>query len=100
NAVLHGLAIPDLTDENHIGRLAQSVLQRGVPGVGVHSHLAVRDHAAFVLVNVFDGIFDGDDVAAGLLVAVADHRGQRGGLSGAGAADNDHQAALGEHDLL
>ena len=61
---------------------------------------AVRDHAALVLVHVLDRVLDRDDVAAGLLVAVADHRRQRGRLARAGAADQDHQAALGQHDLL
>ena len=56
--------------------------------------------AALVLVHVLDRIFDRDDVAARLLVAVADHRGERGRLARAGAADEDHEAALGQHDLL
>src|SRR6188508_3286416 len=40
------------------------------------------------------------DVAAGLLVAVADHGRQRSRLTGARAAHHDHQAALRQHDLL
>src|SRR4029077_13247188 len=35
-------------------------------------HLAVRDDAALVGVHVLDRVLDGDDVPAGLLVAVAD----------------------------
>ena len=100
NAVLHGLAIADFADQDDVGRLAQRVLQRGVPVVGVDAHFAMRDHAALVLVHVFHRIFDGDDVAAGLFVAVADHRGERGGLARAGAAHQDHEAALGQHDFL
>ena len=86
NAVLHRLAVADLTDQDDIGRLAQGVLQRGVPGIGVHADLAMRDDAALVLVDVLDRILDRYDVAARLLVAVADHRGQRGGFARAGAA--------------
>ena len=100
DAVLHRLAVPDLADQDDVRRLAQRVLQRVVPGFGVHADLAVRDHAALVLVHVLDRVFDGDDVAARLLVAVADHRGERGRLARARAADEDHQAALGEHHLL
>jgi hypothetical protein len=62
--------------------------------------LALRDHAALVLVHVLDRVLDRDDVAAGLLVAIADHRRERRGLARAGAADQDHEAALGQHDLL
>ena len=100
NAVFHGLAIADFADEDHIGRLTQGVLQRQMPALAVDADFAVRDHAALVGVHVFHRIFDGDDVAAGLFVAVADHGRERGGLSRAGAAHQDHEAALGQHDLL
>ena len=100
DAVLHRLAITDLTDEDHIRRLTQGVLERVVPRFGVHADLAVRDHATFVLVDVLDGVFDGDDMAARLLVAIADHRGQRSRLARACAADQDDEAALGEHHLF
>ena len=50
--------------------------------------------------HVFDRILDGDDVAAGLLVAVAHHGGKRRGFSGARAADDDDESALGEHHVL
>ena len=68
--------------------------------IGIDADFALRDDAALVRVHVLDRVLDGDDVAAGLLVAVADHRGQRGRLARAGAAHHDHQAALGQHDFL
>src|SRR5487761_110160 len=46
NAVLHGLAVADLADQDDIRRLAKSVLERGVPRVGVDADLAVGDDAA------------------------------------------------------
>ena len=100
DAVLHGLAVADFADEDDVRRLAQGVLERVMPRFGVHADFAVRDHAALVLVHVLDRVFDGDDVAARLLVAIADHRGERGRFARAGAADQDHEAALGQHDLL
>ena len=71
-----------------------------MPRVGVHPHFTVGDDAALVLVHVLDRILDRHDVPARLLVAVADHRGERRGFSGAGAAHDDDEAALREHDLL
>ncbi len=39
-------------------------------------------------------------MAAAVLVAVTDHRRQRGGLAGTGSPDEQHQAALGQRQLL
>jgi len=61
---------------------------------------AVGNHTPFVLMHVPRWIFDGDDVAAGLLVAIAHHRRERGRLAGAGATHENHEAALGQHDFL
>jgi len=50
--------------------------------------------------HVLDRIFDGDDVAVTVLVAVADHRGHRGRFAGAGATDEQYQTAFGHHHVL
>src|SRR5690606_41751056 len=55
---------------------------------------------SLVVVHVLDRVLDRDDVAAGLLVAVVQHRCERGGLTRAGAADDDDQAALAHDDVL
>ena len=51
-------------------------------------------------VHVLDRVLDRDDVAGRGAVAVVDHRRQRGRLARAGAADDQHQPALGHHDVL
>ena len=66
DAVLHGFAFADLADQDHVRRLAQRVLQRRVPGLGVHADFAVGDHAALVRMHVLDRVLDGDDVTAGI----------------------------------
>ncbi|MCY1435404.1 hypothetical protein D9M71_514990 [compost metagenome] len=100
HGVVHGFPRADFADHDHVRRLAQGVLQRHFEGLGVQPHLALGDDAALVLVDELDGVFDGDDVAGGILVAIADHRRQRGGLTGTGGTDEDHQAALGHRQLL
>ena len=70
------------------------------PRIGVDADLALRDQAVLVRVHVLDRVLDGDDVAVGVLVAVADHRRERGGLARARAADEEHQAALGHDHVL
>jgi hypothetical protein len=62
--------------------------------------LALGDDAVLVRVHELDRVLDGDDVTLAVLVAVADHRRQRGRLARAGAADHDHQPALGHRDVL
>ena len=98
--VVHALAGAHLADHDHVGRLAQGVLQRVLPAVGVDADLALGDDAAFVLVHELDRVLDGDDVPGGVLVAVADHRRQRGRFAGAGGADENDDAALGHRQGL
>ena len=56
--------------------------------------LAVVDQAALALVHELDRILDRDDVVLAVLVGVVDHRGQRGGLAGAGRPGDQHQALV------
>jgi len=59
----HGLQVADFPDEDHIGGLAQGVLQgAGIP-VGVDAHLPLGDDGHFVVVDELDGVFDGHDIA-------------------------------------
>jgi len=89
-----------LADHDHVRRLAQRVLERRIPAVRVDTHFTLGDDAALVLVHELDGVFDGDDVAGRVLVAVADHRRQRGGLAGTGRTHEDDDAALGHGQRL
>jgi hypothetical protein len=50
--------------------------------------------------QVFHRVFDGQDVPAAVLVAMIDHRRQRGGLARAGGADHQHDTALVHDDRL
>ena len=60
---------------------------------------AVVDQAVLAFVHELDGVFDGDDVVAAVLVGVIHHGGQRRGFAGAGRAGDDDQAAV-EHGKL
>ena len=100
DGVFHGLAFADFADENHVRCLAQGVLQRGFPGIGIDADFTLGDHAILVVVHVFDRIFDRDDVTMAVFVAVADHRGERRRFARAGTAHHDHQAALGHRHVF
>ncbi len=92
--MLHGLAVANFTDEDHIRRLAQGIFQRRVEAAGVHPHLPLVDDALAVAMNELHRILDGDDVAAVVAVAMVDEGRQRGGFARARAADEQHQAAF------
>src|SRR5690606_34393076 len=72
NAVLHRLAVANLADHDDVRGLAQRVLERIVPAVRVDADLAVRHDAAAVRMHVLYRVLDRDDVAAAVLVTVAD----------------------------
>src|SRR6185312_6694502 len=96
---LHALAVADLTDQNHIGSRTHHAAQR--PGVGfrIEPDLALVDDRALVRMQELDRILDRHDVVRGALVAVIDHRRDRGGLARAGRADQEDEPAF-EHDEL
>ena len=58
------------------------------------------DQAILILVHVFHRIFDGNDVAVTILVAVVDHGGEGSGFTGAGGAYQNDQAALAHDHVL
>src|SRR5688572_9489431 len=99
DGVVHGVAVADLADQDHVRGLAQRVLERRVPRVGVHAHFALGDDAVLVVVHVLDRVLDGDDVPVAVLVAITDHRRERRGFPRARAAHHDDEAALG-HDYV
>ena len=82
------------------GILAQHVAQRRGEARRVRAQLALVDQALLVLVQELDRVFDGDDVAAAVLVDVVDHRRQAGGLAAAGGAGDEDDAARAHDQVL
>ncbi len=95
---LHCLNVAHFADEDDVWRLPHDVFQGFLEGLGVETDFALADDGHLVLMEEFYGVLDGDDVAAAIGVDVVDHRGQGGGLSGAGCAGDEDEAArfLGE----
>ncbi len=94
DGVLHRLRVTDLTDQDHVRRLTQRVLERVVPRVRVDADFAVSDQRLLRLVHELDGIFHRHDVTGGGLVAMVDHRGERGRLARTRGTDHEHESAL------
>ena len=76
-----GLAVAHLTHQNDLGRLPQGRAQ----GVGKARSIAVQlplvNGGTLVIVQKFDGIFDGDDVVILFAIDAVEQYGQSGRLS-------------------
>ena len=99
NGSRHGFAVADFADQDHVGRLAQRVLQGGLQGLGVAADFALVDDGLLVPELVLDRVLDSEDVACQRLVAGVDHRRQRGALARARGAHHQDETAL-FHDEL
>jgi hypothetical protein len=86
-----GVEVAHLADEDHVGVLAQGGLEGQPEGRGVGADLALVDDALLVAVQELDRVLDGHDVLFARRVDLVDHRGQRGGLAGAGRARDEHE---------
>ena len=91
---LGGLGVAKLADQDHVRVLAQRAPERLVERVGVDPDLALVDDAGRVVVQDLDRVLDRDDVLPARAVDVADHRGERGRLPGAGGAGDEDQPAV------
>ena len=91
---VHRLLVADLADEDDVGVLPE----RGAQGVReaprVDADLALAHARLLVAMKELDGILHRHDVEGLRAVQVADHRRDRGALSVARRADDEHQPAL------
>jgi hypothetical protein len=97
---LHGFAVANFADQNHVRRGAHRAAQRAGEGLRVETDLALVDDRFLVGVQELDRILDGQDVIRRGLIAVIDHRRERRRLAGAGGAHHQDQPALQHHQLL
>ncbi len=74
---LDRLEVAHLADQNDVGILAQGRPEGVGEGVGVGVELPLVHEALLVLVQVLDGVLDGDHVLVTLAVDLVEHRSQR-----------------------
>ena len=90
----NGLDITHFTQHDDVRRLAQGRAQGAGKGGSISGHFALADQALLVGMQVFDRIFDGDDMAAAGPVDLVHQAGQGGGFTVAGGTGHqDHAAA-------
>ena len=88
-----GFDIAHLTDEDHIGVLAHSRTHSRGEIIGINADFTLINHGLLVMVNDFNGIFNGHDVDFTVFIDVIDHSGHRGGLARTRRASDQDQAA-------
>jgi hypothetical protein len=88
----HRLEIPHLTDQHHVGVLAERGAKRHREALRVGVELALVDQARLVVVQVFDRVLNREDVRRLGQVDPVDHRRQRRGLAAAGRPRDEDQA--------
>ena len=62
-----------------------------VPVAGIYAYFTLVDQGLLMAVDILDGVFDGNNVAGTVGVAVIDQCGQGGRFARAGSADKQHQ---------
>jgi hypothetical protein len=74
--VCHRFASANLANKDYVRALSQYVFKSLVETSGVHAYFTLIYNAAFVLVQKFNGIFNGDDVTTAICVAMVYKRSQ------------------------
>src|ERR1700677_5241013 len=92
--------VAHFADHDDVGVLAQDVFETVGEGGGVEADFALFDDGLVVFKDVFNGVFEGDDMFAAVGVDVLDHGGQGGGLTTAGGARQENDAAGGLGNLF
>ena len=86
------LQVPHLTHQNHVGVLPQDMLQRLGKGAGIAAQLPLGYGTLNRRVNVLNGVFNGDYVAAFIMVQMVNHGRLRGALAAAGRPGDYYQS--------
>jgi hypothetical protein len=97
---LDRIQVTHFSDQNDVRVLAKGRPQASRETADVHPNLSLADRALFVLVQVLDRVFDGDDILPAMGVDVIDHRGQRRGLAASGRSGHEHEPSLEQGDLF
>ena len=92
---LESLAVAHFAHQHDVGVFADGVFHADLEVLDIHADLALIDQALVVGEGEFDGVFQGQDMLAVVVVDPVQHRGDGGALAGAGdAGQEDHPLAV------
>ena len=98
--VLHGRAVTYLANHDDVGCLAHGPAQGLVIRPGVDSHLTLRHERFLVAVQILDGIFNGEDMPAGVGIAVIQQRREGGGLARTSGAHRQNKPSFEKRQIF
>ena len=78
------LIVPHLANQDDVGILPQGGAQRPREGGGVLAHLPLMDQRPAVPVDIFDRVFDRQDMDSSVFIDVTEHRREGGGFAAPG----------------
>ena len=99
NGGVDRFCITHLTDQDHVGILTQSGTEPGLERAGIGSHLALRDRAVDVPVQILDRVLERDDVSPEVRIDVVDHGGLGRRLAGARHPRHEDEPAGARRNL-
>ena len=90
----HGLLVAQFPDQDYVRVLSERTAQTGLERFAVDAHFALVHEGLVIGVQIFNGVFNGDDMTAALAVDHTKDRCQRGALAAAGDPGNEHQSRV------
>ena len=91
--------VAHFSDDDDVGTFAHGAVQGEAEAVGIAVQLPLGDEAFGVVVQIFDRVFQCEDVLAEVGVDVVEHGAHRGGFTVACGADDQDDAARFRTDL-
>ncbi len=76
--MVHGFTRAHLANQNYIWCLPPGVFQRNFRRLSVNSYFAPSNNSTLMPVNKLNRVFNRNNMAFGVLVAMTNHRGERG----------------------
>lgn len=92
--------VAHFADHDDIGVLAEHVFEPHGEGEGIEADFALFDGALVIVEDIFDGVFERDDVLFEVGVDVLDHGGEGCGFTATCGACDEDDAAFGLGDFL
>ena len=86
--------IAHLADHNNVGVLPQDRPQSVVKRKGVHPDFSLGDDAPVLGKNIFNRVFDGDDMNVPLMVHFVQERRKRGGFAVTGRSHDQNKTLV------